>query len=53
MDEVCNVMLQNPFEGPCGPPIVYHNAQYDFCFRLPASWKGYTIGATQQAASAA
>ncbi|MGB7745211.1 MAG: hypothetical protein WBL41_20740, partial [Terracidiphilus sp.] len=43
MDEVRTLMLQNPFEAPCGPPIVYHNAQYDFCFRLPASWKGYTI----------
>jgi hypothetical protein len=23
--------------------LVYRNAQYDFCFVLPASWKGYTI----------
>jgi hypothetical protein len=23
--------------------IVYRNAQYDFCFALPASWQGYTI----------
>jgi hypothetical protein len=43
MDEVRTLMLQNPFEAPCGPPIVYHNTQYDFCFRLPASWKGYSI----------
>jgi len=43
MDEVQALMLQNPFEAPCGPPIIYHNTQYGFCFRLPASWKGYSI----------
>lgn len=43
MDEVQALMLQNPFQAPCGPPIVYHNTQYGFCFRLPASWKGYSI----------
>jgi hypothetical protein len=24
-------------------PLVYRNAQYGFCFLLPADWKGYTI----------
>jgi len=42
-DEVQTLMNQNPFQAPCGPPIVYRNTQYDFCFRLPASWKGYSI----------
>ena len=26
-----------------GLPIRYHNAQYDFKFFLPASWKGYSV----------
>jgi hypothetical protein len=42
-DEVRTLMMQDPFQAPCGPPIVYHNTQYDFCFRLPAGWKGYKI----------
>jgi len=42
-DEVQTLMMQDPFQAPCGPPTVYHNARYDFCFRLPASWKGYKI----------
>jgi len=42
-DEVQTLMMQDPFQAPCGPPIVYYNTQYDFCFRLPASWKGYKI----------
>jgi hypothetical protein len=32
---------------PMPTPLVYRNAQYGFCFRLPADWKGYTI-VTQQ-----
>ena len=24
-------------------PIIYHNAQYDFTFSLPASWQGYSV----------
>jgi len=24
-------------------PVFYHNAQYDFTFFLPASWKGYSM----------
>ncbi len=24
-------------------PIVYRNSQYGFCFRLPASWRGYSV----------
>ena len=28
-------------------PLLYRNTQYGFCFRLPASWKGYTV-LTQQ-----
>lgn len=26
-----------------GPGIVYRNAQYGFCFTLPASWRGYRL----------
>ena len=26
-----------------GLPIRYHNAQYDFTFYLPESWKGYSV----------
>ena len=28
-------------------PIRYHNAQDDFTFYLPASWKGYSVAAKQ------
>src|SRR5690242_5608229 len=28
---------------PSGLPIRYHNAQYDFTFYLPKSWKGYSV----------
>jgi hypothetical protein len=24
-------------------PVIYSNARYDFCFRLPASWEGYSV----------
>jgi hypothetical protein len=42
-DEVQSLMMQDPFQASCGPPIIYHNTQYDFCFRLPAGWRGYKI----------
>lgn len=29
--------------GPASSAIDYKNTQYDFCFSLPASWKGYSI----------
>jgi hypothetical protein len=28
---------------PSDLPLRYHNAQYDFTFFVPASWKGYSI----------
>jgi hypothetical protein len=28
---------------PAAPSILYHNAQYDFTFSLPASWRGYAV----------
>jgi hypothetical protein len=28
---------------PIPTPVVYHNTQYGFCFRLPADWKGFRI----------
>ncbi|HXB60773.1 MAG TPA: hypothetical protein VNU95_14470 [Candidatus Acidoferrales bacterium] len=28
---------------PAGLPVCYHNAQYDFTFYLPMSWKGYSV----------
>lgn len=34
---------QSAVPAPIATPIVYHNAQYSFCFLLPADWKGYTI----------
>jgi len=34
---------QNSNQPTAPASIVYRNAQYDFCFLLPASWKGYTI----------
>jgi hypothetical protein len=34
-----------------GPSIEYRNAQYGFCFSLPASWKGYSIMSSQWAGS--
>jgi hypothetical protein len=29
------------------PSVGYKNKQYDFCFSLPASWKGYSVVADQ------
>jgi hypothetical protein len=34
---------QSTGPAPVPTPIVYHNTQYEFCFLLPADWKGYTI----------
>jgi hypothetical protein len=34
---------QAPRPSAARPTIVYRNAQYGFCFSLPASWEGYTI----------
>jgi hypothetical protein len=34
---------QAPKPSAAPATIVYRNAQYGFCFVLPASWKGYTI----------
>ena len=28
---------------PSGLPVIYHNAEYDFTFFLPASWGGYSV----------
>jgi hypothetical protein len=28
---------------PSGLPLRYHNAQYDFTFFLPASWRGHSV----------
>ena len=28
---------------PADLPVVYHGARYGFTFRLPASWRGYTV----------
>jgi hypothetical protein len=30
-------------QSSAGSPLEYRNAQYGFCFSLPASWKGYSI----------
>ena len=32
---------------PSGLPLRYHNAQYDFTFFLPASWRGYSVSVQQ------
>ena len=37
----------NPPKHPPNLPLLYHNAQYDFTFFLPASWQGYSV-LTQQ-----
>jgi hypothetical protein len=34
---------QNPGQKTIPTPLVYRNTQYGFCFRLPASWKGYKL----------
>lgn len=34
---------QNAGTAPIPTPIVYRNKHYDFCFRLPADWKGYSV----------
>jgi len=41
-DAVEALMNRHPFQAPCAP-IVYRNAQYGFCFLLPADWKGYRV----------
>ena len=33
----------NPPKHPSGLPVIYHNAEYDFTFFLPASWRGYSV----------
>ncbi len=32
---------------PSSLPLQYHNAQYDFTFFLPASWRGYSVSVQQ------
>jgi hypothetical protein len=34
---------QSTAAAPIPTPIVYHNTQFGFCFRLPADWRGYSI----------
>ena len=34
---------QEPVPPTKAATIIYKNAQYDFCFTLPASWRGYTV----------
>jgi hypothetical protein len=32
-----------PAPAGASEPIIYNNADYGFCFQLPAGWEGYTI----------
>ena len=40
---VQDASLQSAGPAPIPTPLVYRNAQYGFCFLLPADWKGYKI----------
>ena len=33
----------NVSDRPSAAPVLYHNAQYDLTFSLPASWQGYSM----------